>query len=341
MAAEDIGALYNTKIPGLDDDADIQEALRLFLYGSTTYDTANTNTSNLPNPSLARHLQNLRNDLTIIQDLFPGSDYSDVEPVAGDFTPSEIPDGFIWVDGSTSTLSTANYATAVYSNTAPTSGLVDGLIWIDKDSSPQEAYVYNASTESFVPLNPLFNVIDQSGDLLYGTSDNTVARLPIGSTSQVLKVSQGLPSWSDQKQWILKNSGSLVGSSVVSVSGLLSESLYIMLKDWSHSDTEDTAMLQIRFNNDSDSNYFNSGGSTSLNSIMPPTFTNTSIHDDAIRVDLANTASFLKPVSIISNDSVGQYSGYYKNTTPISSIQLSLTPTGSFDSGTYQIWSYE
>lgn len=341
MAAEDIGALYNTKIPGLDDAADIQEALRLFLYGSTTYDTANTNTSNLPNPSLARHLQSLRDDLTILEDLFPGSDYSNSEPVAADFTPSEIPDGFIWVDGSTATLSTANYSTAVYSNTAPTSGLVDGLIWIDKDSSPQMAYIYDAAIEDFVPLNPLFNVIDQPGDLLYGTADNTVTRLAVGNPSQVLKVSGGLPVWSEEKQWTLKTSGSLNGSSVVSVSGLNSESLYIVLKDWSHNDTADTAMLQIRFNNDSGPNYVNTGGLISASSLRSPAFSNTSTHDLVIKVDLANTSSSLKPVSTIADDSVAQYFGYYKNTTAISSIQMSLTPTGSFDGGTYQVWSYE
>jgi hypothetical protein len=341
MAAEDIGALYNTKIPGLDDAADIQEALKLFLYGSTAYDTTNTDPEDLPNPSLARHLKDLRDDVTVLENLFPGSEYSNTEPVAGDFTPSEIPNGFIWVDGSTATLSTANYATAVYSNTAPTSGLVDGLIWIDKDSSPQLAYIYDASVEDFVPMNPLFNVIDQPGDLLYGTADNTVTRLAVGNPSQVLKVSGGLPIWSDEKQWVLKTSGSLSGSSVVSVSGLKTESFYIVLKDWSHNDTGNTAMLQIRFNNDSGPNYVNTGGLVSASSLRSPAFLNTSSHDIVIRVDLANTASSLKPVSTIADDSAAQYFGYYKNTTAISSIQISLTPTGSFDGGTYQIWSYE
>ncbi len=51
--------LFNTKIPGLTDAADIQAALRLYHYGSYTYDGANTNTSLIPNPSVAKHLQNL------------------------------------------------------------------------------------------------------------------------------------------------------------------------------------------------------------------------------------------------------------------------------------------
>jgi hypothetical protein len=51
--------LFNTKIPGLSDAADIQAALRLYHYGSYTYDGANTDTGLLLNPSIAKHLQNL------------------------------------------------------------------------------------------------------------------------------------------------------------------------------------------------------------------------------------------------------------------------------------------
>ena len=53
--------LFNTKIPGLSDAADIQAALRLYHYGTYTYDGANTNPALLPNPSIAKHLQNLVN----------------------------------------------------------------------------------------------------------------------------------------------------------------------------------------------------------------------------------------------------------------------------------------
>jgi hypothetical protein len=41
------------------------------------------------------------------------------------------------------------YATAIYSNNAPTSDLVNGLIWIDKDSLYKDVYVYNSATESW------------------------------------------------------------------------------------------------------------------------------------------------------------------------------------------------
>jgi hypothetical protein len=68
MAAENIDGtingtgLFPAKIPGLSDAADIQAALRLYHYGSYTYDGANTNEATLlANPSVAAHLQTLKN----------------------------------------------------------------------------------------------------------------------------------------------------------------------------------------------------------------------------------------------------------------------------------------
>jgi cell division septation protein DedD len=65
MAAENIDntvggtGFFPTKVPGLSDAADIQAALRLYHYGSYSYDGSNTNKANLVNPSIAKHLQDL------------------------------------------------------------------------------------------------------------------------------------------------------------------------------------------------------------------------------------------------------------------------------------------
>ena len=107
MAAKDIGSLYNTKIPGYEDSADIQAALKLFLYGSTTYDTTNTDPLQLPNPSLARHLKNLQDGIDTLSDKGIGSTYSATEPTSPD-------DGFIWMDSTTSSASSVGIPTAVY-----------------------------------------------------------------------------------------------------------------------------------------------------------------------------------------------------------------------------------
>jgi hypothetical protein len=63
MAAESIGALYSTKIPGYADSADIQAAFKLYHYGSTDYNTSNANTANLVNPSIAFTLNDLQGQI--------------------------------------------------------------------------------------------------------------------------------------------------------------------------------------------------------------------------------------------------------------------------------------
>ena len=139
--------------------------------------------------------------------------------------------------------------------------------------------------------------------------------------------------------WKLKSSGNLSGNSV-SVSNLDGEKLFIVLKDWSHDSTDDVD-FSLRFNNDSGPNYVNTGGIVSGSHLNSPVFPNSGSYDMTVSVDLANTASALKPVSTIASVSVGSYFGYYKNTNPITSLSI-LLPTGvSFDLGSYEVWSYE
>jgi hypothetical protein len=73
MASETIGNLYPTEIPGYADNADIQEAFRLYHYGSLEYDKDNSNAASLVNPSIAYTL----NDLQVqIDDLDPAGSVS-------------------------------------------------------------------------------------------------------------------------------------------------------------------------------------------------------------------------------------------------------------------------
>lgn len=64
MAAESIGAIYSTKIPGYSDNADIQAAFKLYHYGSSDYDSTNTNVASLVSPSIAHTLNNLQSQIT-------------------------------------------------------------------------------------------------------------------------------------------------------------------------------------------------------------------------------------------------------------------------------------
>lgn len=60
MAAENIGSLIPTKIPGYADDADIQAALRVYHYGSYDYNPANTAPVNLIVPSMAKTIYDIQ-----------------------------------------------------------------------------------------------------------------------------------------------------------------------------------------------------------------------------------------------------------------------------------------
>jgi len=63
MAAESIGTLVPTKIPGYVDAADIQAALRLYHYGSYTYDPNESDPTELVNPSIAYTINNIQDQI--------------------------------------------------------------------------------------------------------------------------------------------------------------------------------------------------------------------------------------------------------------------------------------
>lgn len=134
--------LFNTKIPALSEAADIQAALRLYHYGSESYDGSNTDPAELFEPSLAKHLQDLQDNIDTVDAKGIGSIYSATEPTSPQ-------DGYVWMDSTTSSASSVGIPTAVYTNSAPTTGLTDGLLWVDKDSSPLKMYIYDAGLSAF------------------------------------------------------------------------------------------------------------------------------------------------------------------------------------------------
>lgn len=240
MASENIGPLYTTQIPGYEDSADIQAALRLYHYGTTTVPTQESQI--VPN-SVVGHIKALDTRIDTIESLGVGSVYSATEP-------ADPENGFIWVKS-------------------------------------------NSTVEQF-----------------------------------------NVPTWQ------LKQSGDLSGTSL-SITGIAGEKFYIVLKDWGHSNTSENVGLVVRFNSDSGPNYVNTGGLLSASGLYSPEFANTNTQDLTIEVDLANTSAFLKPVATIADTAAGPYFGYYKNTNEITSVQITLSSTGSFDTGSYQVWSYE
>jgi len=66
MATESIGTLVPTAIPGYEDAADIQAALRAYHYGSYAYSPANTSPGSLVNPSIAYTITDLQSQITAL-----------------------------------------------------------------------------------------------------------------------------------------------------------------------------------------------------------------------------------------------------------------------------------
>jgi hypothetical protein len=134
--------VFNTKVPGMDEAADIQEALRIYHYGSKTPPASE---ADIVRPSLVGHIKDIKTDIAAINAKGIGSTYTASEP-------SSIVDGMIWVDSDLTGGSGIQFATSQYQSATPTTGLVNGLIWIKKGTSPLEMWVYDSSTTSFVKV---------------------------------------------------------------------------------------------------------------------------------------------------------------------------------------------
>ena len=114
MAAESIGTLVPTKIPGLSDPADIQAALRLYHYGDYAYNTANASTGSLVSPSIAYTINSLQTQITAI-DLSTALLKADFA-AKGDLLSASA-------DNTLSVLSVGSNGTVLTANSATASGL--------------------------------------------------------------------------------------------------------------------------------------------------------------------------------------------------------------------------
>jgi hypothetical protein len=215
MAVEDIGVLVPTKIPGLADAADIQEALRVYHYGGSGFEATAAQTS-LPAVGIARRLLEIEDDITDLENRpSSGGDVDDDAPVAGDFTPSGIPNGYIWVDSNGSLGGAPTGATAVFTNSAPTTSITTGTIWVDKDST-------TITANPFIPTA----TINAKGDLLVGSANDSIVTLSSGTNGQVLKANSATTSgleWGTDNSYSAPTLGSTSiasGATVTTVAGL-------------------------------------------------------------------------------------------------------------------------
>ena len=187
MAVESIGSIYSVNIPGLTDAADIQAAFQAYHYGAYTSIAA---TAGIASGGITYWLKAIETDIVALENRpSSGGEVNTTQPAASSFTPAEIPDGFIWVDQDGAVTSLPISATAVFTNSAPSTSLTTGTIWVDKDAT-------NVINNPFIPQA----IIAAKGDLLAGSTSDTVVVLTVGSNGQYLKADSSTTSglaWSD------------------------------------------------------------------------------------------------------------------------------------------------
>lgn len=202
MAAESIGNLVPTKIPGYSDAADIQAALRLYHYGSYTYDTTNTDVANLVNPSIAYTLNSLQTqinslDLGISANTFNAK--GDILSASADNTPAILSAGsngkYLITNSATST--GLEWSSLPTSSTAA-AGIVQ-LTDSTSSTSTTTAATPNSVKTTYDAMLPKSTITTQ-GDIIVGNSSGQPVRLAKGSSGYVLTVNPLAPngiSWSE------------------------------------------------------------------------------------------------------------------------------------------------
>jgi hypothetical protein len=141
---------YNTTMPALIDNANIQEALRIYHYGSKI---PPENMNAIVSSSVAGHLKTMATRVGNLENQGIGSSYLPSEP-------SSIPNGYIWVDADSAAPvfdeAVASVPSVVrYQNDQPSSNLKDGMQWVDKDDAFLTMYVYDQESTTWLRSNQI------------------------------------------------------------------------------------------------------------------------------------------------------------------------------------------
>jgi hypothetical protein len=193
-------------------------------------------------------------------------------------------------------------------------------------------------------LVPLTDAISKGqynakGALLSATAASTPAVLAVGTNDQVLTAdsttSTGL-KWATASAggtWAQVATGSLTGASVT-ISSLAAKNDYlIVFKEYSMSANSN---IRMQFNNDTNDNYYTASDPTSgQNAILGngPSIASGSNGYLTVLISGCNTTQIKR----VETTSVN-YGGMWNSASAISSITL-FPASGSWDNGTYYIWS--
>lgn len=257
----------------------------------------------------------------------PTSNFGWVMPTSSDLVTDLPADFAVFGQGVDTTMADLKGGTTgqVLSKTSNTD--MD-FTWVDQDDSNA---IQNA-------------IVDAKGDLIAASAADTPARLAVGSNGQVLTAdstaSTGL-KWASVSSgsWSLAATGSLTGASVT-ISSLSGKQYYVMIKQWSHS-SGSTETIKVRFNGDSAANYYYIGSGSGVSSLYPSYYLQDATYTPSLgfHVDMADTSMAFKPLRGVTTTSSNENGGFYNSTSAITSITL-LPTGGSFDAGTYYVWSF-
>lgn len=149
-AGNSIYTQFDTLIPSIGDTADIVEAFRLYHYGRPGFTTGGAPAAE----SIHQHLQDLRDDITDLQNAPTSGQISDEVPhdLDAGAVKVEIPNGYLWVDGDSTGSFDIEQGTVAYSNNEPAT-YSHGLIWVDKDAPQTDPFnLDNFLTQAAVDL---------------------------------------------------------------------------------------------------------------------------------------------------------------------------------------------
>ena len=200
MAIEDIGALVPTKVPGYADDADIQAALRIYHYGSDSFDINSTNPALLPSSSIAKTIIDIQSDISAIESSLTTTINSGTFNAKGELLTASA-------DNTLSVLSPGANGRVLTTN----SSAANGLEWVEFPSSFNTitANTINVSgnvishisriekTTSYTPAN---GDLSDDGKLIEFNSSsihtftiptNTTNPYPIGTQISILQTGAG------------------------------------------------------------------------------------------------------------------------------------------------------
>ena len=229
-------------------------------------------------------------------------------------------------------------------------------MWVDKDSSPRRAYIYNEGSSSWDIIDDIQSVVNNAGDILYGTSNDTVSVLPIGTAGQVLKVNSGAtaPEWADASSGgmtlISTTTLSNRQTDITSIPGAYNN--LVLVINGANFPTYNTQIF-LRPNGDTDKvttdNRQNSGGSNNSNTTTAGSLNlsagyniSNSSNNNTFVVTIYNYASssYFKAITNFgyfeqsggTKTAVGSWGGY-ASTNAITSITLYLDQNVNYNSG--------